>query len=105
MSKPEIRFCHIRGTDNPSGREFTLAYRVAGDVVEFGYGFRSNSDHFCRRVGRSVATGRLINNPVRVPLTSFANAEVTYADMITAGVQFSPSAMRPYIRETKSVAV
>lgn len=49
-------FHHIRtGLKRPT----TVAYRVNGTQVVYNYAQCSDKDHFCKKVGRDVSSGRL----------------------------------------------
>ncbi len=67
-----VRFCHpvveFRNQFNPrTGMPIrtraTIAYQVDGDSVRIGASYCSVKDNFSRKVGREIATERLIASP------------------------------------------
>jgi hypothetical protein len=69
MSK-DIGFCHVRTlVANPKTNEwvvanrggFTVAYVLSGNVVTYAIAQCSKRDQFCKLVGRTVATDRLMS--------------------------------------------
>lgn len=92
---PRTRFCHVREKANPSGKAFTMAFRVENGVASYGYGFVSKHDQFNRRIGRSVASGRLRSYAVSTEVSPDASSD----ELITTGIALSSKALQEYSKK------
>lgn len=56
-----MKFLHLRkrvnGNIKPNGGK-TVAYEVTGNIVTYATAKCSKRDHYCKRTGRDIATGR-----------------------------------------------
>lgn len=94
-NEPRTRFCHVREKANPSGKAFTMAFRVENGVASYGYGFVSKYDQFNRRIGRSVASGRLRTYAVTTEVSPDASSD----ELIATGIALSSTALREYAKK------
>lgn len=77
-----IRFCHSFDKNNSKGG-VTLAYRINEDTVSLGYAFCSDRDSYSRKMGNSIASGRLSKIPLVVTKEEIVRGgNVTYKDII-----------------------
>jgi hypothetical protein len=59
-----IRYLHVRKENLQKGGT-TVAYEVDDDTIRFAVAKCSDRDNYCRKTGRSIATGRLNANKDR----------------------------------------
>lgn len=61
----------------------TIAYRTVGTDLEYGVAFCAPHDMFNRKLGRTIAEGRLLKHPVRISPVNLENPlEVIAGDII-----------------------
>lgn len=59
-------FFHVRSYDKNGhirlNRGLTIAARIDGKVIKYTIARCGKNDHFCKRIGRMIAEGRLLKN-------------------------------------------
>jgi len=46
------------------GNKFTVAYSLENSILTIGLAICSHKDQFCKKIGRAIAGGRMIKNPL-----------------------------------------